>query len=316
MLLTNLEAELSARGFAKTKIFEHFNLVTGASTGGIIALALALGIPAKEVAALYLDNAGHIFGRKRWFIPGQLLYSSYKRDFLEQLIRKTFQQANGGIDPRLRDCKTNVCIPIYDILEGRPSVLKNDYHKAFVRDYHIPAYQAAMATSAAPTFFDPYSSAYKDLKDVDQVFSNKVDGGVFANNPSLLAIVEAQKAFDQPLSNLRVLSLGTGSQKFVDGCSRRNWGLFYWILQRKRIIELFMQGQSQVVENLISLLLRGIDKQEKENFVYQRIETELDETCAIKLDTTDRAKLGKLVEKANISFQLHASRIIENFCND
>jgi uncharacterized protein len=165
--------------------------------------------------------------------------------------------------------------------------------------------------------FDPYSSRYKDLKDIEQVFSNKVDGGVFANNPSLLAIIEAQKAFGQPLSNLRVLSLGTGSQKFVDGCTRKTWGLFYWIAsRRKRIIELFMQGQSQQVENLISLLRVGIDKQETENFIYQRINTELDETCAIKLDTSKRAKLDKLVEKANISFQLNASRIIENFCND
>src|SRR5579859_7583311 len=237
MLLANLEAELTARGLAKTKIWEHFDLITGTSTGGIIALSLALGVPAKEVGALYLENASRIFGRKKWFIPGQIIYSSYKRDFLETLIRTTFQHASGGVDPRLKDCKTNVCIPIYDILEGRPSVLKNNYHSAFVRDYHIPAYQAAMATSAAPTYFDPYSSTYKDLKDIDQVFSNKVDGGVFANNPSLLAITEAQKAFEQPLSNLRVLSLGTGSQKFVDGCTRKTWGLLYWIARRKRIIE-------------------------------------------------------------------------------
>jgi len=81
------------------------------------------------------------------------------------------------------------------LVAGKPSVLKSDYYPAFVRDYHIPAYQAAMATSTAPTYYAPFSSRYTDLKGIEQPFTNKVDGGVFANNPCLLAIIEAQKGF-------------------------------------------------------------------------------------------------------------------------
>jgi hypothetical protein len=178
---------------------------------------------------------------------------------------------------------------------------------------------AAMATSAAPTFFNPYSSSYTDLNGIETPFNNKVDGGVMANNPALLGIIEAQAAFYQPLSNIRVLSLGTGHQKFTDGKKRENWGLWYWMRQDKktRLMDLFMQGQSQQVQNLISLLQNGIDgeKRENPNFIYHRIDTELDDTLKVELDETDSDKLKKLAEKANREFQNHATSIIKWYCS-
>jgi uncharacterized protein len=78
-------------------------------------------------------------------------------------------------------------------------------------------------------------------------------------------------------------------------------------------MELFMQGQSQQVQNLISLLHKGIDRQETENFIYKRIDTELDETCHINLDETDKGKLEKLAEKATGGFQNNAGEIFRNF---
>ncbi|HUZ58269.1 MAG TPA: CBASS cGAMP-activated phospholipase [Hanamia sp.] len=315
MFLALIEAQLKARGVEKYSIYDNFQLIGGTSTGGIIAIALALGIPAAEIVDLYFNNASKIFGRKRTLL-GKIFYSAHEQDDLENLIRDKFKEAKGGEEPILKDCKTNVCIPIYDLMQGKPSVLKNDYHPRFIRDYHIPAYQAAMATSAAPTYFDPYSTKYVDLHGMEQSFSNKVDGGVVANNPTLLTIIEAQKAFKKDLSELQVLSLGTGNQHFVDARDRHNWGLKYWVgSNRKRLIELFMQGQSQLVQNLISLLQNGIDREEghKPNFVYKRIETELDETCVIELDETNKQKLEKLKEKAHVAFQNKGNEIIKLF---
>jgi patatin-like phospholipase/acyl hydrolase len=315
MFLNNLERELKLRNCERTQIYQHFDLICGTSTGGIMAIGLALGIPAQEIYNLYLEQAPAIFGAKKSFLK-RISYSAHDRAVLEKLIREKFQTAKNGEDPILKDCKTNICIPIYDLMQGKPSVLKNNYHKNFVRDYHIPAYQAALATSAAPTYFDPYSTSYRDLKGIEQPFSNKVDGGVFANNPTLLGIIEAQKTFNVPLSDLRVLSIGTGHQRFADACSRSKWGIHYWMTQgnKKRLIELFMQGQSQQVQNLISLLQRGVDRQEQDNFIYTRIDTELDETCSIELDETNKNKLNKLAEKAHIEFQNNATVVISNFC--
>lgn len=320
MFIANLEAEMKSRGVAKWQIYQQFDLICGTSTGGIMAIALALGIPAKEIYELYLNNANKIFGNKRSFF-GKFGHSAHNRQALETLVRDKFKAANNGTDPRLGDCKTHVAIPIYDLMEGRPSVLKSKYHEAFVRDYHIPAYMAALATSAAPTYFDPYSGSYEDLKGLQQSFQNKVDGGVFANNPTLNGIVEAQKAFNLSLSDLSVLSIGTGHQKFCDAGvdkkkkHRKNYGINYWMLQgdKKRLIEVFMQGQSQQVQNLISILKNGIDKREPNNFIYNRIDTELDETCGIEMDETDIGKLKKLAEKATIEFQNHATTIINTY---
>lgn len=317
MFLCDLEAKLKADGKENWQIYQNFDLICGTSTGGIIAIALALGIPAKDIYALYLDKAETIFGSKRNTIM-QLSYSSHKRDALETLIREIFQKAYGGIDPILKDCKTNICIPIFDLLEGKPSVLKKDHHPRFTRDFHIPAYKAALATSAAPVYFDPYSSEYTDLNGIVKPFKNKVDGGVFANNPTLLGIIEAQVAMYQKTENLRVLSLGTGYQKFSDGSNRKKWGISYWINpKRKRIIDLFMQAQSQQVEHLVQLMQNGIDKEKHDNpnFIYQRINVELDDTLNLEMDETRNDKLKALAQKANYQFHEHASSIIETYCN-
>jgi patatin-like phospholipase/acyl hydrolase len=312
MFLASVEAELKRRGI-KHPIHGHFDLIAGTSTGGIIALALALGMPAHDMYKLYLNNAGTIFGNGQPLFFGQFRRSKYDRDALEDLVREEFRKLNNGVDPLLRDVKTNVCIPIYDLMQGKPSVLKNAYHPAFKRDYHIHAYQVAMATSAAPTYFDPYSTQYIDLHGMDQQFTNKVDGGVVANNPSLVAIVEAQKAFGQELKDLKVLSIGTGHRKFVDGCSRSSWGLWYWAVRKRRLFDLFLQGQSQLTQNLISLLQKGIDKGEPDNFLYTRVDTELDETCMIEMDDSDPEKLRKLAEKATHAFQNEGTRILNDF---
>lgn len=317
-ILTELEAKLKADGKKDWQIYQNFDLICGTSTGGILAIALALGIPAKELHDLYLNKANEIFGNKKGFFK-QIKYASHERNALEKLIRDKFKEVNPNEeDPRLKDCMTNICVPIFDLFNGKPAVLKNDYHPRFTRDFHIPAYKAALATSAAPTYFTPYSSEYKDLFGIEKTFSNKVDGGVVANNPTLIGIIEAQEAFKQDLSNIKVLSIGTGIQKFSDGEQRNKWGLWYWMLKNKkqRLIDVFMQGQSQMVENLISLMQNGIDKERIDNpsFIYTRINTEFNDTLNIAMDETNKGKLKKLSERGSMEFTNHATEIIKTYC--
>ncbi|MBW1655917.1 CBASS cGAMP-activated phospholipase [Flavobacterium quisquiliarum] len=317
MYLASFEEELQRKGVEKWQIYQNFDLICGTSTGGIMAIALALGIPAREIYDLYVNNAYDIFGHKKSFVK-QLYSASHERKTLEKLIKDKFSDYNDGKDPILKDCKTNVCIPIFDLLEGKPSVLKNDYHPNFTRDYHIPAYQAALATAAAPTYFTPYSSEYLTEQGVKKPFKNKIDGGVFANNPTLIGIIEAEQAFYKEKSNLNILSIGTGFQKFSDGAKRENWGILYWInRKRKRLIELFMQAQSQEIENLVTIMQNGIDKEKAThpNFIYYRINAELDGTLNIEMDETDKDKLEALAQKAAYKFHEDATTIIKHFSN-
>lgn len=313
--LTLIEQELSKRQDGKTKIKDHFHLITGTSTGGIIAIALSLGIPANKIYKLYFDNAKKIFGNKRGFWS-QLLKSAHKSDDLESLVRKTLSEQFNGEDPRMNDCQTGVAIPIYDLIKGAPSVIKSPYHPNFKRDLHIPAYKVAMATSAAPTYFDPYSTEYVDLDGINKPFKNKIDGGVVANNPTMIGVMEALKAFNVELTDLEILSIGTGYKTFKEGESKRtNWGLNYWIRKdgRKRLIELFMQSQSQLVENHISLYCYGIDKINKKNpnFIYNRVNVSLCEDDYIEMDESDSERIKNFSELAMAEFHENGREILE-----
>jgi len=312
--LANFEDRLVDLKCRKTHIYEHFDFISGTSTGGIIAIALALGIPAREIHDLYMEHAAVIFWNKQpWY--KRLSYSRYQSAILEEKVRETFRNHFNGIDPRLKDVKVPVCVPIFDLLQGKPSILKSKYHKRFNRDYHLPAYQAALATSSAPTFFDPYSNSYEKIdSNSKESFSNKVDGGVFANNPTLLTLIEVQKAFGKKLNQLRILSIGTGSRKYSDANKREKWGYSYWFA-RRRIIDLFMQSQSQHTSNLLSLLQKGIDRSE-DNFQYVRIDTAFDSEFDVALNETDPNKLKALSEKGAVEFQIHGNEVMKLFASN
>ncbi len=298
--LTSIEEEIG-----EGQIHKYFNIITGTSTGGIIALALSLGVPAKEILALYQDNAKTIFGKMSWCIFRKPFYSNKP---LEKLIRTKFKAYNKDKDPIINDAKVNLLIPIYNLVNGATQVLKTPHAQDLHIDKHIPMYMAAMATSAAPTFFNAYSNTYKkENTNVVESFSNKIDGGVFANNPSMLAIIEAQTRFNKDLSQIELLSLGTGQKLFSNAKNKNKWSVGFWIW-KKRIIESFMQSQSQIVHNSVAVL----DKFNTD-FKYKRIDLKFDENFNVKMDETDKNKLDKLVEKSATIFQNERSNVLDTY---
>lgn len=298
VILNEIEKELKSKGFENWQIYQNVDLIFGTSTGGILALALSLGIPAEEIKNLYFDNASIIFGDgNNKFIS--LFKATHKRDNLEKLLVDIYKKYNDNDDPLLKDCKIPVAVSIYDLHKGSPSVLKSRYHDAFKRDPNLHIFKAALSTSSAPTYYDPYSSDdYLDLDGKPVEFKYKVDGGVWANNPSLIALIEAQKAFKKELKDLNLISIGTGQSIFLEKNRKKSFGIWYW-MNKKRIIELFMQGQSQQVENILSLLKNGIDKQEPDNFSYLRLNTLFKtEVENIEMDETNVNRLKDLEKRA------------------
>src|SRR5690554_3204624 len=247
--LTSLEEEIG-----EGQTHKHFDLICGTSTGGIIALALSLGIPAKEILKLYQDNAKTIFGSKNWNFVKRPFYCNKP---LEKLIRDIFKKYHHlDEDPRINDAlvKAKLLIPTYSLLDGATQVLKTPHTSDLIMDKHIPMYMAAMATSAAPTYFNAYSNKFKRIgSDTFEDFSNKVDGGVFANNPSMIGIIEATTRLEEELDNIQLLSIGTGQYKYEEAKTKNKWPVLYWV-KKKRIIELFMQSQSQLVHNSVNIL--------------------------------------------------------------
>lgn len=303
--LASLEDEIG-----EGQIHKHFDLICGTSTGGIIALALSLGVPAKEILNLYQNNAKAIFGNRSWNIFKKPFYSN---KLLESLIKDIFKKYHSkDEDPRMVDAlnKVKLLIPTYRLLNGDTQVIKTPHNGDLFTDKHIPMYMVAMATSAAPTYFNAYSNSFKRIdSDVVEDFSNKVDGGVFANNPSMLSVIEATTRLNKNLNDISLLSLGTGQYKYEEAKSKKMWSVLYW-LNKKRVIELFMQSQSQLTHNSVNIL-----NQFNDDFKYKRIDVEFNHNFKVKMDETDPNKLKRLAEKAASKFQTEGKYVLDTFCS-
>lgn len=314
--LTKLEASLGS------PLADNFDLICGTSTGGILALALALKIPAIDIQKLYLDNRKLIFPSfySRWRLG--IRRAKYNNQKLETLVKEKFAEANNNKNPLIGDLKTRVCITGYDLINAKPKVFKTPHKVDYDTDLHIPAYQVAMATSAAPTYFNPYSNEY-ELNDSNEKeeFLMRVDGGVFANNPALIGLTEAHCALQIPYADIELYSIGTGQTTFNESRSKVLFGWFnkafgkmYWI-SKIRILDLMMQAQSRHVHDLCTIYAGGTGSNKNKIFEYYRIQEELPSSFKIAMDSNKNIKLEKLMSMASAKYQIHGQSIVTSIKN-
>lgn len=311
-ILAEVEAQLQQERSEEIKIYDYFDLICGTSTGGILSIALSLGMLASQLTELFVGNAKKIFGPRRPFRTN-IFFPRHNSMTLESILKKEFKELFSGKDSLLGDCKTRVCIPVYDSFNGRLNVLKTSHHEKLLRDWQIPAYQAAMATAAAPTFFNPYTLKYKGITGQQVSQHNKVDGGICVNNPVMVGFIEAVHGLNIPMQNIKILSIGTGINQFSISKKNVGWGIAKWMLGN-RLIELIMQSQSNVVDNQIKLINEGIGQGGDRSFDIYRIQhifTSKKES--IKLDEFRKDKLDRLIIAAQESFKHEGKMIIDNF---
>lgn len=222
---------------------ELFDLVAGTSTGGIIACAVAAGIPAAEVAGLYRDRGREIFSGSLGHRVGTafgLVGPQYGAAGLEAALADVFG------DRRLSEAGVELLVPAYDIEARCPVLFKSS--KARIngrRDFLLR--DVARATSAAPTYFPPARvTSYSG-----EVAVAAVDGGLYANNPSACAL--AQVAKTGGLSDVVMVSLGTGaSERPYLFRSARRWGLAGWA---RPLLDCMFDGQSDTAAYQCQILL-------------------------------------------------------------
>ncbi len=216
-----------------------FDLIAGTSTGSIIAGAAAAGVGMQTVVDLFEENAREIFGRKRF--GWGMLRSKYARQPLERLVRECLPSL------RLGDISTPLLITSADISTGGVLVFKSRYledqGENYVRDGKVLLGDAILASCAAPAFFDPIQ--------LDEYLL--ADGGLWANNPSILAVTEAVSKFRMSLAQVHILSIGTGKPSLLYE-RRRLWGIATgW--GRLKFVSYFLNLQSQASTNMARLLL-------------------------------------------------------------
>lgn len=314
--LANLEAQLKRDGNPATSLYQHFDLICGTSTGGIVALALALGMPAQDLVQLYSHHAKDIFGSGRSLIS-RLGTAQYPNQKLEALLNEKFKPYSPNGDTRLGHAKTRVCIPVFNATSGKVNVYKTCHHPGLIRDYHMPAYQVAMSTAAAPTYFNPYSPTYITNETQEKVtITHNVDGGIFANNPALIGLTEAHRALEVPWADIRILSIRTGTRTFTEQSKQRNWGLLHWIGNKEiRLLDMILHAQADFIDNTCKVLSRGVGEEAPHHFLYDRVQFEFrSKEEYVNLDTTDPTKLNDLQERADNLFKLRGRKVANDFC--
>lgn len=207
-------AGLEERYLGGASVARHFDLIAGTSTGGIVALGLAAGLTGADLADLYQRRGREIFPPA---VPGwrgafgrcfadmvQLFRYRYDREALNTILKQTLG------DRKFGQAQNRLCIPSFDGRYGEVYIFKTPHHPDFRKDAYEPMTKVAAATAAAPTFFQPF-------RDGGYTF---VDGGVWANNPVMIALVDALTCFDVPRENVRILSLGCGDDPYVVGAPK------------------------------------------------------------------------------------------------
>lgn len=199
--LATLEEDLGCR------VADHFDLIAGTSTGGIIALGLGLGIPARDILSFYVTKGPDIFPGtsliQRTTNAMRQLFSGPKHshEVLRAALEDVFKNR------RLGESRCRLVIPTYDAIAGRLFVMKTAHHERFRYDIDALAVDVALATSAAPTYFKASRFPVHDN-------ASYVDGGVWANCPVMVAVTEAVAFLGQRMEDLDVLSVGATSAPF------------------------------------------------------------------------------------------------------
>ena len=226
-------------------VVEYFDLIAGTSTGGIIALGLAAGLGANEIRNLYVKRGSEIFPPARDGFIGaiangfrnlhQYFRYRYDRDVLVRLLGQTFG------DRKFGTARVRLCIPSADGRYGEAYIFKTPHHPDFKKDAQEPMMKVASATAAAPTFFQP-------LEDGGYTF---VDGGIFANDPIMIGLVDALSCFSVHRDRVRILSLGCNTDQCTIDKSKIKGGKLAW----RQIIETAIQLQSFNAQGQAGLLI-------------------------------------------------------------
>jgi hypothetical protein len=209
-------------------VSDYFDLVVGTSTGGIIALGLGAGLDAASIRDFYLERGTRIFRGQR---QARALRRVVAAKYNPRRLRVELENVFGAT--RIGDSRVRLVVPSMNLTTGQVHLWKTSHHERFTEDYKRPMVEAAMATAAAPTFFNAF---------ISETGTPLIDGGVFANNPAGLAAVEAVGVLGWPRDQVALLSLGCGSEPL--NVRAGGWWRHGIVGLGLKVTAIFMAGQS------------------------------------------------------------------------
>ncbi|KAI5598214.1 hypothetical protein BDE02_02G118000 [Populus trichocarpa] len=325
-ILAFLESELQKLDGEDARLADYFDVISGTSTGGLVTAMLTAPneqnrplFAAKDINDFYLKHSPRIFPQdgSPFAAAGNLIkaFSGPKYDgkYLHSIVKEKLG------DKRLHQTLTNVVIPTFDIKYLQPTIfssyqVKNDPSTdALLSDICI-------GTSAAPTYLPAHYFETKDSEGKVRGF-NLVDGGVAANNPTLVAIGEVSKEInrDSPdffpvkptdYGRFLVLSLGTGTAKTeekYDANKAAKWGVLGWLTSDNStpLVDVFTQASSDMVDLHLGTVFQALLSEKN----YLRIQDDTLTGTLASVDIATKENLENLVKVGEGLLKKPVSRV-------
>jgi patatin-like phospholipase/acyl hydrolase len=233
VILQRLNAEAGIAGWLDT-----VDLIAGTSTGGLLALGLAHGLTPEYMRNVYEKNGDDIFDDS-WLDNvidlGKIAGADYDIKNFERELKKIFGTTT------LAQLQRRVLIAAFDLDNESSSKASRTWKPKLFHNYpgsdsdgNELAYKVGLYTSAAPTYF-PSVDGY-------------IDGGVYANNPSMCALAQSQDPRfpnQPPISDVVLLSVGTGTSLVYIRGKELDWGYAQWA---QPLVSLMLDGVAGIAD--------------------------------------------------------------------
>ena len=274
-----------------------FDLISGTSTGGILATALAHGIRPDIIAAFYREKGPEIFPERfpklglNWGVL-KWAYQHLERpnasvDVLRTELINVFGTTT--LQELWESRKIALTIPTISIQTYGPKVFKTPHLARLTHDRQVRLSDICLATSAAPLFFPLHRIGKANGYFREDLF---VDGGLWANNPSLVGLLEAIEiiASGGVPRPIHIYSLGTCSGTADQRHLQANpqGGLITW-RAGKDITELALTTSANAMNFMTQLLANALSTS-GQPVTYARIpdpEMTSDQQASIGMDRVD-----------------------------
>ncbi|XP_047308450.1 patatin-like protein 2 [Impatiens glandulifera] len=325
-ILRFLEHELQKLDGEEVRLADYFDVISGTSTGGLVTAMLTTPdennrplFSAKDITKFYLEHCPKIFPQVESYFPhARKLFKAFygpKYDgvYLHNIIREKLGTT------RLHQTLTNIAIPTFDIKELQPTIFStyeaknNPCMNALLSDICI-------STSAAPTYLPTHHFEIKESSGSVKEF-NLTDGGVAANNPTLVALGEVTKQIMKGSSDyfainqmdygrVLVISLGTGGAKEEGKYNAKDaakWGVAGWLANggSTPLIDVFTQASADMVDIHLSIIFQALHSER--NYLRIQDDTLTWPLCSVDIATNEN--LENLVKAGETLLKKPVSRV-------
>ncbi|KAH0695572.1 hypothetical protein KY290_013930 [Solanum tuberosum] len=304
-ILAFLESKLQELDGPNARIADYFDVVAGTSTGGLVTTMLTAPnkdnrplYVAKDINNFYMEHGPKIFPQnsRNNFMKKMLnLFGGPKYDgkYLRSLVRSEL----GNLT--MKQTLTHTLIPTFDIKRLQPIIFTTTDARASVSK-NARLSDVSLGTSAAPTYFPVHYFETKDGQGKIRTF-DLVDGGVAANNPTLLAIThisreimtrrlkyEDMKTVD--CKKMLVLSLGAGTGKNKEkynAATASKWGLLSWMYNHGAtpLLDIFTDAITDIVDIHVSTMFQSLHNQK--NYLRIQNDSMIGEAASVDISTIE-----------------------------